>query len=137
MSFAVQFVHKGVVAVIGKSAALSLDQQLTEMYALGICFLEHSKARPNNLASRPVAPALELLGNELVKMLPKGYAGIFGHGRAPGTNGWYLMVLPHNKRVNSDCQNLRRFIMQPLAAGYARRYVPKAPILENADGRCF
>jgi hypothetical protein len=36
---------------------------------------------------------------------------------------WYLMVLPHNNRVNPDCQSLRRFAMQPLAAGYAGRYV--------------
>ena|SRR5690554_2316514 len=122
MSFAVQFVHKGMVAVIGKSAALTLDQQLTKVCTLGVIFLKDPKAGPDNLASRPVAPALKLLGNELVKMLPKGYAGVFGHGRAPSTNIWYLMVLPHNNGVNSDSQSLRRFAMQPLEAGYAGRY---------------
>jgi len=121
MSFAVQFVHKGMVAVFGKSTTLTLNQQVAQMYPLGVSFLKHSKACPNNLASGPVATALELLGNELVKMLPKGYACVFGHGRAPSTNMWYLMVLPHNNRVNPDCQSLRRFAMQPLAAGYAGR----------------
>ncbi len=41
---------------------------------------------------------------------------------------WQLILAGSNNRVNSDCQKLRRFAMQLLAAGYAKRW-------EEANGK--
>lgn len=100
MRFIIQFIHKGIIAVIGESAAFSLNQQLAQVLAPGFRLLEYSKACSDNLAGRSVATALELLGDKVVKMFTEGYAGVFGHDRIPDTNIRYFMVPRHERLIN-------------------------------------
>jgi hypothetical protein len=96
----IQFIHKALIAVFGSTALFPGFKQMSKSGNLLFIVFKHTQASPYDLACRGVAAFGYLAGNKVIKMLAKGYTGVFGHFNALNINKWYLMVQIHNMGVN-------------------------------------